>query len=257
MMVLGTFHFAYPNFDVVKTNKKDQIDVSTKERQAEIQAIVDRLKKFKPTKVAIEVKTWEQSRIDNQYAAYLKDSFELSVDERHQIGFRLAKQLGHTKIYCIDAWGNIDYFFTTTNNSNFSMREEQKEQLARYDAIEDSLVKVGAFPSLKSQGIDASKTLPQILTRMNAPSWQKDGHSRYFGPRFQIEATEFDYTGTDWVTFTWYSRNLRIFRNIQRMTTSPNDRILAVYGAGHAYLLNQFLSESANHSVVSPLPYLK
>jgi hypothetical protein len=48
-----------------------------------------------------------------------------------------------------------------------------------------------------------------------------------------------------------------ILTNIIRLTDSPSDRILVVYGAGHNKLLNQLAKESDFYTVESPLKYLK
>ena len=40
--------------DIAKTNKKDQINVLDTKYQKEIELIVDKLAKFKPTKIVIE-----------------------------------------------------------------------------------------------------------------------------------------------------------------------------------------------------------
>lgn len=55
----------------------------------------------------------------------------------------------------------------------------------------------------------------------------------------------------------WHRRNLKILANIIRITESPEDRILVVYGAGHNKLLNQFARESGFYDVGSPLAYLQ
>lgn len=258
-VVVGTFHFAYPNLDVIKVEKKDQIDILSKGRQMEIESIVQNLKRFKPTIIAIEAKTWTQSRIDSEYSAYIRNLFPLPKGEQYQIGFRLAKLLGRPKVYAIDTWGNIDYFMTTTDDRNFSVREERKQQMAKFDAFEDSLLKAGALEIQKIQktGTEKYLSLQQILTAINEPEKLKRDHSTYFGQRFQFEAEAYDYTGADWVALTWYSRNLRIFRNIQRISNNPHDRILIIFGSGHAFLLNQLLNESLNYKAVSPLPYIK
>ena len=39
--------------------------------------------------------------------------------------------------------------------------------------------------------------------------------------------------GANWVGY-WYGRNLRIFNNVVRLTDRPEDRILVIYGQGHA-----------------------
>lgn len=259
VMTLGTFHFAYPNLDVIKTEKKDQLDILSAERQREVEQLVHGLALFKPTKIAIEVPVQAQARIDKEYALYLKDSFALPKGEHYQVGFRLARLLGHPKLYCIDAWGNIDYFITSSGDNNFTVREERKRQMERFEAFTDSVVKAGALERQKLQAKSAAsyQTLPQILAAMNTPEALRRDHSTYFGARFQFEAEPYDYTGTDWLALTWYSRNLRIFRNVLRLTDSKADRLLLIYGAGHAYLLHQFFSESLTHRPVSPLPYLK
>lgn len=259
VMVLGTFHFAYPNLDVVKTDKKDQIDVLSPQRQAEIEALVERLKAFAPTRIAIETMTAQQARIDSQYQAYLNGSFALPKGEEYQIGFRLAKALGHTKVYCTDVYGNIDYFVQADGKGGYAPRAERQRQLEGYGMLQDSLARVPAAVQQNKTRTEASRyqTIAQILASMNEPAAQLRDHSGYLGQRFRYEADPYDYTGADWVALTWYSRNLRIFRNLQRIPSSGKDRILAIYGAGHAYLLNQFLNESPDYKAVSPLPYLQ
>ncbi|MCH7525648.1 MAG: hypothetical protein IIC74_11820, partial [Bacteroidetes bacterium] len=47
VLTLGTFHFKFPNLDVVKTDVDDQIDVLDSKYQKEIELIVDKLVTFK------------------------------------------------------------------------------------------------------------------------------------------------------------------------------------------------------------------
>src|SRR5262249_48216969 len=51
VMVLGTFHMNNPNRDLVNPTIKD---VLGPRRQREIQELVGRLEKFRPTKIALE-----------------------------------------------------------------------------------------------------------------------------------------------------------------------------------------------------------
>ena len=50
---------------------------------------------------------------------------------------------------------------------------------------------------------------------------------------------------------------MKILANIVRITDSPNDRILVIYGIGYAKLLNQFAKESGFYKVENPLKYLQ
>ncbi|HWY33911.1 MAG TPA: DUF5694 domain-containing protein, partial [Nitrosopumilaceae archaeon] len=58
------------------------------------------------------------------------------------------------------------------------------------------------------------------------------------------------YRGADALATYWYDRNLRIFRNIQQLTTSPKDRILVLFGAGHVAVLDQLLICSPEYNYV-------
>jgi hypothetical protein len=60
--------------------------VLTPRRQAEIEALVDRLASFRPTHVAVEWETGEQAKLDQRYADYLAGRIKLDSDETDQIG---------------------------------------------------------------------------------------------------------------------------------------------------------------------------
>ena len=64
------------------------------------------------------------------------------------------------------------------------------------------------------------------------------------------------YPGADWLAHIWYARNLKIFVNLTRITESTDDRILLIIGVGHVYLVQQFLEDSGDYIIESPLEYL-
>jgi len=43
---------------------------------------------------------------------------------------------------------------------------------------------------------------------------------------------------------------------LTRITESTDDRILLIIGAGHVYLVQQFLEESGDYIIENPLRYL-
>ena len=100
MMLLGTFHFQDEGRDRYKP--KRQLEVN--ERQSEIHEVIERLAAFEPTKIAVEFDALQQSSVDQDYRAFLRDAFELSGSEHHQLGFRLAQRLGHEHVYAVNAW---------------------------------------------------------------------------------------------------------------------------------------------------------
>src|SRR5690606_18660604 len=104
VMVLGTPHFAMPGQDLINP---DVGDVRT-EHAEDIEASVDALARWKPTRIAIGRTTQGMEREQQNYRDYLDGTFELTPDEAHQIGFRLARRLGHDRLYGIDFHKEMD-----------------------------------------------------------------------------------------------------------------------------------------------------
>ena len=65
------------------------------------------LRKFKPTKIGVE--HGSQERQHARYEKYLAGDYVLTANEIDQIGLRLAKELGHTTIYAVDADGDFPF----------------------------------------------------------------------------------------------------------------------------------------------------
>jgi len=74
---------------------------------------------------------------------------------------------------------------------------------------------------------------------------------------FKYETKGNEFFGPDFVTGWWFNRNLRIFRNIQKINAKPADRILVIFGAGHMTLLNSFFDASPEYKLLKVNDYLK
>lgn len=94
VLTLGSFHFNFPNLDLIKSNTEDQIDVFEPKYQREIEEIVRRITKFKPTIIVIEREPVEQTKYDSLFNLYLQGNFNLRRSEIEQLGFRIAKMRG-------------------------------------------------------------------------------------------------------------------------------------------------------------------
>ncbi|RYZ56509.1 MAG: hypothetical protein EOO14_12230, partial [Chitinophagaceae bacterium] len=68
VLLLGTFHFAYPQADAHKTDTKNFIDVLSDQRQRELQELADVISRFQPTRIYVE--SARQEYHDSLYAAY-------------------------------------------------------------------------------------------------------------------------------------------------------------------------------------------
>jgi hypothetical protein len=246
IMTLGVFHFAYPNLDAVKTDEKDQISVLDEPYQSEILAIAKALKEFNPTIIAVESMPDRQMIQDSLLGLYKQGLWALRRNEIQQLGFRLAKDLDLEKVWCVDDLGR-----------HYPNIEEIFNDRARLEKFEQFYIENQASEYLPPLPDTRISSIIDAVYGMNRPEYFRERLSVYLLHLFKYEEQEGDFTGVDFETGRWYNRNLRIFRNIQRIPQSHNDRILLIVGSEHLNLLNIFFDVSREYDLISPLPYLE
>lgn len=225
VLVLGVYHMANPGRDIFNTQADD---VLAPKRQQEIAQLIEVLKRFHPTKIAIESDVGGQ-RVA-QYSAYVVGTYTLSRNEIDQIGFRLAKELGHKTVYPVDANGEFPY----PRLVDYAKAHGSSAQL-------DSLMgAVGDMVKAQNAYL-ASHSVLETLLYMNADDKVAAGVGFYYRQVHFGEA--WNWAGADLVA-DWFRRNIRIYSNIVRLADSPNERILVIYGAGHlGWLQNDVASD--------------
>lgn len=242
LMVLGTAHLANNNRDVLRTEVDD---VLAPTRQKEIEAVVEALARWRPTRVAVEIKTRDQAALDRRYAEYRAGTYALTASEIDQIGLRLAARLGHEQVYAVD-WndqppGNAIAY-------NWIEGAEAAGEQARLDELR--------HPARGKRITDLvnSRPIPEWLAVMNEPNYLRAMHQPYYD--FALLGTPEGNQGANWVG-AWHGRNLKIFANLVRLAAAPGERVLVIYGAGHAFLLNRFAEESGAFSLDRPGLWLR
>lgn len=247
VLTLGVFHFDFPNLDKVQISKGNQIDVLAPVYQKEIQLIANKLGQFKPDIIVVELPVSMQTKIDSLFHAYVFGSHKLAKNEIQQLGFRIAK-ICHSKIYCADAWG------TYTARLEKLLKDESSEE---YQAFEKSFVSSpDSSLYFTEEYIFKQKGVLAQLIRLNDPKRIKADLGNYLIGHFKYESTKGDYTGTDFESGRWFNRNLRIFRNIQRVPKSAK-RILVIFGAGHMNILNYLFECSPEYHLHNVNDFLK
>lgn len=242
LLILGSFHFANPQLDTYKP--KFAIDIFSEKRQKELFELINVIKKFAPTKIAIEWRATNQQKLDSLYNAYLKGDFKLNSNESYQIGFRLGKMLGHKKIYAIDA--KARNFESNLSEEEFNKKHQYFIQKAGKDVLMREKEINDTYFSLYEKGdkLKTEVTLLDYFKVMNNPDVVRHNHGHYLIGEFKMgEAEKGDYFGAD-NSIWWYSRNLRIFQNILNMNNPGEDKIFVLIGAGHLSILN-FLAQSS------------
>jgi hypothetical protein len=242
LLILGLPHFGNPGRDIANSHVED---VRTAARQREIDAVVTGLARFRPTRVAVEWPAEEQAKLDRRYADYRAGRYKLTTNEVDQIGLKLAARLGLPRVEAID-WNDEppgkddDYDFVSWAKAH--------RRGADWTAFE----RQSQFRADARSRLMACTPISTWLRQYNTAEYRRNDQRAYY------RIAEFgDLTanpGAAWVG-VWYARNLRIVENLRHIARS-GDRILAVYGAGHGFLLDQQARESGSFRVMDTLAYL-
>ena len=244
VMVLGTYHFSNPGLDVV--NMKSD-DVLTPVRQAELDALVDRLASFRPNVVAVESTRRTDGLLSDRYQAFKPEDLSADRDETVQVGFRLANRLGIDRVYAIDEQeGEIEFF-------PFERVQALAEQTGQKDKIDTIIAQVQKDAEAFNAAQD-SETISQLLARYNDPLKIRAEHDGFYYGLFNL-SDDTDHAGAA-LNYGWYARNALIFSNIAQVAR-PGDRIVVLYGAGHAYWLRHFVEETPGFELEETMDYLR
>ncbi|WP_278354319.1 DUF5694 domain-containing protein [Chryseobacterium gleum] len=238
VLVVGTFHFDYPNLDAHKTNKEDQVDVLSPKTAKEVTELVEYIKKFKPTKIAIEA--WPSWNANQKLGEYNEGKHRDKRDERYQLAMRLASELKINELFSIDAESVLDDLekhFGKTDSAFFKSLSKD------YDFRSDDPISEQFTAFYKSSEPTNFKSLLDTFTYMNSKESHQYGYGAYLSGDFKLR----EHDGADMLALYWYSRNLRMFRNIQNIPHNGEDRILVIAGNGHAAVLRQLFTSSAEY----------
>ena len=215
ILVLGTYHMANPGRDV---HNMAADDVLSPKRQQEIAQLVEVLKRFRPTKIAIEAAAGSE-RVAREYSEYLAGRYTLTRNENDQVGYRLARELGHKAVHAVDVDGDFQYMRVM----NYA---KANGRMAEFDSM---TAKVARRVKRQSDFLQTHSIL-ETLERMNSDS----ATSEALGAEMEFVSFGdlWEFAGPDLLTF-WFQRNLRIYNRIAALIESPADRILVIYGNGH------------------------
>ncbi|HEY0024028.1 MAG TPA: DUF5694 domain-containing protein [Longimicrobium sp.] len=243
VMLLGTYHFAGSSTDAVDT---PATDILGPRRQAELEELVTRLAGWGPEQIAVE---WPFSFADSttaRYRRYLAQGTVRSHDEVEQIGFRLARRLGHETVH------PIDHQMPIGNDSIEALYVRRPE----FKAHSDSLMAVLRADADSTAAWQRETSLIEHLRAANSDEGLQGGNSfAMFGS--MLAAGEGRNRGGPQLLARWYERNIIMAHNLTRVLRPGTRRVLVLVGSGHVPSMRNVLHESPDFCPVSPLPYLR
>ncbi len=233
VMIVGGFHMSGGH----DMHNVQVDDVLAPKRQAEIQAVVDGIAKFKPTMVDAE---WDEPYTAQKYADYRAGKLPPSHNEVVQLSFRLARQMD-IPVHGIDVDGDFPY----------ELVEAYAKAHGETAVLDAANADVQTMVNTVSKTL-ASGTIGQTLRSMNDPA--RIAHDNgFYGSMLHIGGSK-EQPGADLLT-AWYKRNAYICANIVQLA-KPGDRVVVFYGSGHAFLLRQCVSTIPGFKLIEANDYL-
>lgn len=233
VMILGTFHMSNPGRDMHNMHADD---VLSPKRQAELQAAVDGIARFRPTMVDVE---WDSA--DKEYRQYLSGSLKPSRNEVVQLGFRLAKQARLATVHGIDVEADFPYdavqAYAKAHGKMGILDRANAEVAARVEATNTTL---------------KNGTIGKTLRSLNDPAAIAGDNAFY--RKMLVIGGRAAQPGADLLA-AWYKRNFYICANLVQLA-KPGDRVVVFYGAGHAFLLRQCIREMPGYRLIEANDYL-
>ncbi|PEQ11478.1 hypothetical protein B2G71_16735 [Novosphingobium sp. PC22D] len=246
VMVVGTYHFANPGRDMVNIAADD---VLAPRRQAELAALARVLAEWKPDRIAVEYQSGEPDLSVPAYARFTEADLATQRNETVQIGYRLARRLGHDNVYGFDEQpgeGEPDYF----PFDKVQAYADGHGQTARVAALFDEVRRSAA----ETERLQKTASIAAMLARENDPARVLPMHARLYYGLIPVGDAR-DQPGAV-LNAMWYMRNAKMFAKLG-LIARPGEKVLVLVGSGHVYWLRHFVEETPGFRFADPMPLLE
>jgi hypothetical protein len=166
--------------------------------------------------------------------------------EQYQLGFRLAKRLGHDRVWA------VDHMVPMRMGKVFAYAKKNDPELAKaLSKFSEGALMTEIDRLLREETLGALYRFlnrPSTVERFRAP------YARMATAGAEPSYADSAYVGAD-VVAAYHKHNLRIFAKLAAIA-EPGDRIITIFGAGHLPYLRPLIEASPTIQFVDPLDYL-
>ena len=246
ILLIGTFHFNNPGLDV---NKQPAFDILNPSVQKELEFIGEKIKSFNPTKFFVEFDYDRQQKLDSLYKLYLEGTYFDFVKKKFptskyyaqceifQLAFRASKKSNLKFVHGID-YDNTDFPYD-------SLKVEIKA------ANQDYLLKTMEV----FQPNPTTPSLTERLIELNSDNSKKENRSWYIKYANRGGRKE-NFVGA-YLCSEWFKRNLYMYSLVQKLTTSTDERVVVLLGAGHIAMIETFVKDDDRFEIIELRDILK
>lgn len=260
--LVGTFHFN-GSTDVIRGT---QTDMSTPDKQRQLEELVAKLQKTQADKVFVEWTLDRQRFVDSTYALYRQGQRRLGTErqtnnEVMQVGYRLANRLKRSRVYCADADGEFDYAAAQAYAKQHGQEAVLESALAATLPADTLGRRIEArLAAIRARQAPAPKfagnTLLDRYKNLNTARADEGNMNSYLLWLARVGGGD-NYVGAD-LGGGFFKRNVRIYTNLLRAVDVQHDRtIVLIIGAGHVAFLKAILRYNTLFEVAEILPVLE
>ncbi|WP_153795806.1 DUF5694 domain-containing protein [Foetidibacter luteolus] len=242
ILTLGTFHF-----HLVKSQFGVDFDINSKDKQTELNELIKQIEAYKPTKIFVEWENSKQTELNELYSLFLRDtSFELIKQkygknetmyfdsEVQQLGFRLARNLGHKKLYA------FDHIINEPNDTVIAAIQKANQN----DLMNDIQKEFGEYAQTIITKFQQENSLKELLLFFNSKDLEDKLNSGYIS-LFNKAGSSEDFSGAYFVSER-FRRNLYMYSLIQKQIEKTGERILVIVGGQHSAGFRDFIRDDKN-----------
>lgn len=253
---------ATPHLSQLRKADKPASDVLTPTRQAEIEVLLNQIRRFRPEVIMVEELPEEQPRLDSLYALYRQNKLDLSTmpggrSEVYQLGFVLGKRLGLDRIYCVNSEGGTSQSILHEGTNIGLYQQATTEHRAYYTPTlqkwESGQVSMSGLLSF----LNSPPMLQQLHTLVyRTPARVTDGTLKA-DPMVDAAFIKPHYVGAEFISVI-YNRDLKIYSNIvTTQLATGGSRVLTIIGGRHVASLQGIFNTDPAYRVVPATDYLK
>ena len=243
--VLGVYHMSNPGKDVHNVVADDPRSAV---RQRQLEELANELARFRPTKIAVEVVAEAPLFQVSEYTKFDEKMLLNKSNETVQIGYRLARKLGHEQVFGFDEQpgaGEPDYY-------PFEKVSAYAEARGEKHVIDD------AFSPTRKRMEEFQRSMPErsvmsLVRELNEPQFYVTTHQTGYNGLLRL-GDGVQQPGAE-LGGLWYMRNAKMFAKVINFAR-PGDRVLIVVGAGHRYWLTHLASNTPGFEYVDILEFL-